>query len=96
MAVYSPTAKLEWNTRLCKVKGELGYFQTWELYSQPLEASPLIGGAPAGIFSRVYGIVEFPDGVRRVNPVNIEFCDENHADICAMNKYEAERKKNEE
>lgn len=63
-------------TRLCTVDGEFGYFHTWEQYSQPVEASLLIGGAPAGVFGRVYGLVEFPGGVRRVDPELIKFCDE--------------------
>lgn len=65
-------------TRLCKVSGEYGYFHTWEQFSKPVEASPLIGGAPAGIMSCVYGIVEFRDGVRRVCPTHIQFVDEDN------------------
>lgn len=37
-----------WTTRLCKVGEKLGYFHTWEHYSKPLPASPLIGGEPQG------------------------------------------------
>lgn len=40
--------QIEWKTRLCTVNDKLGYFHAWEHYSKPLEASPLIGGAPAG------------------------------------------------
>ena len=69
-------AQLEWRTRLCEVNGEKGYFHIWEMFSKPLEASPLIGGAPACIFSKVFGIVEFSDGVKRVDPTDIKFCDE--------------------
>lgn len=39
--------QIEWKTRLCQVGEKLGYFHAWEHYSKPLEASPLIGGAPA-------------------------------------------------
>lgn len=78
-------------TRLCKVKDELGYFHTWEHYSIPLEASPLIGGAPAGVYSRVYGIVEFSYGVRKVAPVDIVFCDEENQILSEM-----EKRKNEQ
>ena len=70
---------IEWGTRLCTVKGESGYFHTWEHYSKPLPASPLVGGEPAGVFSQVFGIVEFKDGVRRVDPTTIVFCDEENA-----------------
>lgn len=68
--------QIEWKTRLCTVNDKLGYFHAWEHYSKPLEASPLIGGAPAGVFSKIFGIVEFSDGVRRVDPTDICFCDE--------------------
>ena len=49
-----------------------------------------------GIISYVSGIVEFEDGIRRVDPTEIKFCDEEHADLCALNKYEKERCKDEE
>lgn len=62
--------------RLCTVNEETGYFHIWEQYSKPLEASPLVGGAPAGVFSKIFGIVEFEDGIRRVDPTEIKFCDE--------------------
>lgn len=74
-------------TRLCKVKGKLGYFHTWEHYSLPVEASPLVGGAPAGVISQVLGIVEFPDSVKRVQPYEIEFCDEQNAILNEMAKH---------
>lgn len=72
--------------RLCNVGGKIGYFHRWEDYSKPLGASPFIGGAPAGIFSETYGIVEFPDGVRRVDPTQIVFCDEQNQTLWALNK----------
>ncbi len=67
---------VEWVTRLCNVGERTGYFHCWEYYSKPLEASPLIGGDPAGVFSKVFGIVEFTDGVERIGPTDIRFCDE--------------------
>lgn len=66
----------ESNLRLCEVNGKLGYFHTWEHYSKPIEASPLVGGAPAGVISLVFGIIEFSDGVKRVYPYEIKFRDE--------------------
>lgn len=72
--------------RLCTVNGETGYFHTWEQYSKPMEASLLIGGAPAGVFSKVFGIVEFEDGVRRVDPWVIKFCDEENEMLSVFNK----------
>lgn len=58
----------------------------WEHYSKPLEASPLMGGAPAGVFSKMFGIVEFSDGVRRVDPSEIVFCDEENEILSEMEK----------
>lgn len=74
----SPNLKytIEWQTRDCEVDGRPGIFHTWEHYSRPVEASVLPGGAPAGFVSGVVGIVEFWDGVKRVEPDHIEFCDE--------------------
>lgn len=79
-------------TRLCRVDGKYGFFHTWELYSQPVEASPFVGGAPAGVFNRVYGIVEFEDDVRRVDPTHIEFCDKCNAILYNYNEHDKENK----
>lgn len=78
--------KIEWETRLCEVNGELGYFHCWEHYSKPVPASIMAGGPPAGVISRVYGIVEFKDRVGRVEPHHIKFCDEQNAVLNEMNK----------
>ncbi len=64
------------NRRLCTVKGENGYFHCWGSYSDPIPASPMIGGSPAGVSAALYGIVEFADRVERVWPEQIVFCDE--------------------
>lgn len=77
---------VEWNTRLCTVNGKTGYFHTWEHYSKPLPASPLVGGEPAGLFSQIFGIVEFKDSVRRVDPTEIKFCDEENAFLHSLTK----------
>lgn len=79
MASFDSTITIVRETRLCKVEERLGYFHTWEHYSRPVEASPLVGGAPAGVISQVFGIVEFTDGVKRVEPYMIQFCDEQNA-----------------
>lgn len=76
--------QMEWKTRLCQVGEKIGYFHTWEHYSKPLEASPLMGGAPAGVFSKIFGIVEFSDGVRRIDPTDIRFCDEENDMLLKM------------
>lgn len=88
------TLKHEW--RLCKVNHELGYFHCWGHYSNPAPAGLTIVSPPAGVISYVSGIVEFDDGIRRVDPTVIKFCDEEHANLCALNKYEKERCKDEE
>lgn len=87
--------QIEWKTRLCKVGEKLGYFHTWEQYSKPLEASLFIGGTPAGVFSKTFGIVEFSDGVRRVDPSEIVFCDEENDMLSEMDKIYEEKQKNE-
>lgn len=87
---------LKYERRLCKVKNELGYFHCWEHYSEPVPARLAIGSSPAGFVRYVSGIVEFEDGVRHVDPTEIKFCDEEHANLCALNKYEKERYTNEE
>lgn len=73
-------------TRLCKVSGEYGYFHAWEHYSKPLPESPFVGGEPAGIFSQVFGIVEFKDCVRRVDPTSIKFIDNDNIFLAKAEK----------
>lgn len=73
--------------RSCTVNGEHGYFHCWEHFSQPIGASPFVGGAPAGVVSKVYGIVEFADGVRHVEPSTIKFCDETNSYLQEMKKH---------
>ena len=87
--------QIERKTRLCQVGKKLGYFHTWEHYSKPLEASPMIGGAPAGVFSKMFGIVEFLDGVKRVDPSEIVFCDEENQMLSEMEKTRKERESND-
>lgn len=72
--------------RLCNINGKIGYFHRWENFSKPLEASPLVSGAPAGIFSKTYAIVEFPDCVKRVDPTQVLFCDEQNQALWELNK----------
>lgn len=79
------------HTRDCLVDGRPGYFHCWEQYSQPVAASPLIGGEPAGVIAQVFGIVEFSDGVERVQPYKIKFTDEEHANLVAYEKWLKEK-----
>lgn len=78
--------EISFERRLCKVDDEYGHFHMWEQYSKPLEASPFIGGAPAGVFSKVYGIVEFADGMRRVDPTDIRFVDDENKYLKILNE----------
>lgn len=64
--------------RLCIVNNQLGYFHCWENYANVSSPSLMVGGAPGGQISRVYGIVEFPDGVQRADPKAIQFIDEDN------------------
>ena len=83
-------------TRLCEVSGELGYFHLWEQWTNVIDASPLHDGHPAGQIGQVNGIVEFKDGVRRVDPTKIKFCDEENANLYALVKHsEALKKEND-
>lgn len=56
-------------------------------WSKVVDASPLRGGHPGGQNGQVFGIVEFEDGVRRVGPSSIKFCDEENAILCEMAKH---------
>lgn len=78
---------IEWQTRGCIVDGRPGYFHIWEQYSQPVPASPLVGGAPAGVIAQVFGIVEFSDGVERVQPYMIKFIDEENSNLSELEKW---------
>lgn len=86
--------KVSPETRLCEVNGRPGYFHCWEHFSKPVPASLLKGGAPAGVISSVFGIVEFSDGVKRIDPTCIDFCDEKNQLLYALEK-EFKEDKNE-
>lgn len=86
--------EVKFELRLCKVGDEVGYFHTWEHYAKPLEPSPLRGGAPAGQFSKCYGVIEFSDRIERVDPTRIKFCDEQNAFLNAIQKQYSEDLKN--
>lgn len=78
--------EIKWETRLCEVTGELGYFHCWEHWSNVVAASPLRGGHPGGQIGQVYGIVEFSGEVRRVDPSKIRFKDETNDVLRMMNE----------
>ena len=72
--------------RLCVVGEKTGYFHMLEQYSMSVQESILKGGSPGGVVSRVYGIVEFDDSVRRVEPTEIIFCDQDNSLLRVFNK----------
>lgn len=65
--------------RTVRVNGKLGYLHCWEHYSN-------------GDISYVRALVEFPEGMGYADPKDLKFCDETHADLCAMDKFEKENK----
>lgn len=79
--------------RLCEVNGEIGYFHCWEHWSNVVDASPMIGGHPGGTVSTVCGIVEFSNGVQRIDPTEILFCDEKNAALNEINTEHMNRSK---
>lgn len=92
MATTSFTIRPE--RRLCIVNGEYGYFHCWEHYATTV---PQIGTLPAGQESHLYGIVEFSKSIKRVNPEDICFVDEENQQLHWMNEHEKKRKeKNDE
>lgn len=76
--------------RLCKVNGQLGYFHCWEQYADVILPGISIGSHPGGQYSRVFGIVEFSDSVKRIDPSSIEFVDEKHNFLQDMNIHNEE------
>lgn len=65
--------------RLCTVDGRHGYFHCWEQYADVIAPGLTVGSHPGGQYSRVYGIVEFADGIERVGPHRIKFVDEENS-----------------
>lgn len=62
--------------RPCIVNGKKAVFHRWHEFCTVVEASPLIGGAPAGQIKYTLGTVEFEDGtIAEVEPQKIKFAD---------------------
>ena len=81
-------------TRSCMVDGRPGNFHLWEQFSTVVPPSPMVGGPPGGTVSSVYGIVEFSDGVKRVDPITIKFTDEDHIYLSEYEKWLSEKENN--
>lgn len=78
--------KIRYETRGCLVDGRPGLFHCWEHWSNLVDESPLRGGHPGGQVGQVYGIVEFSDGVRRIEPTKINFTDEDNMLLSMIEK----------
>ena len=86
--------EIKHETRLCKVNGEYGIFHLWESqYTRPI--SDELSFIPIGIDTQVFGIVEFADCVKRVQPDEIIFCDEQSDYLARLNEIHGGTKKGE-
>lgn len=75
--------------RLCKVGKEFGYFHCWEQYGDVIFPGLTVDSHseyPGGQYSRVFGIVEFYDQIKRVDPTKIQFVDETHERLLEHSK----------
>lgn len=89
-ALHDITIKQE--RRLCEVSGRLGYFHCWEQYGDVIAPGLTVGSHPGGQYSRVFGIVEFSDGVERVDPSKIKFIDEESQVLHQLEKIKEDKK----
>lgn len=63
--------------RRCTVNGRKALFHRWHEFCKVVEASPMIGGAPAGQIKYTLGTIEYEDGsIEEVAPHRIVFEDE--------------------
>lgn len=76
--------QIKHETRICQVEHEVGLFHCWEQY--------MTGGQIA----QVYGIVEFTNDVRRVDPSKIMFIDETNNWLHTFAKLKALKEKKDE
>lgn len=65
--------------RSCIVDERPGYFHCWSHEANVIEPGIAIGSYPGGQFSTTLGIVEFSDGVKKVQPEKIKFVDEENS-----------------
>lgn len=78
--------KIRYETRGCEVDGRPGYFHCWEHWANVVGESALRGGHPGGQVGQVYAIVEFSDGVKRIDPAKVKFTDEENEMLCELEK----------
>lgn len=67
--------EIKHETRICQVDHEVGLFHCWEQYMDVVAPGLYVGSHPGGQIARVYGIVEFTNDVRRIDPSRIRFID---------------------
>lgn len=83
----NPVSNIEitYKTRRCQVESRVGYFHLWEQYADVITPGLTVGSHPGGQYARVFGIVEFADGVERVDPSKIKFIDEQNEVLKVLN-----------
>ena len=69
---------------------EKGVRETFN-YADVIAPGLTVGSHPGGQYGRVYGIVEFEDGVERVDPPNIKFIDEPNVYLMKLNELNKEQ-----
>lgn len=84
---------ISYERRPCEVGDRHGYFHCWEQYSDVITPGLAIGSHPGGQFSRIFGIVEFEEGVERVDPTQIKFLDGTYVDSLFAGDKEIELKR---
>lgn len=90
MAQLIHTITVEFERRLCKVDDRIGYFHCWEHYADVIAPGLTVGSQPGGQYSRMFGVVEFKDGLERVDLSRIKFIDEGNAALYTLNQKETD------
>lgn len=73
--------------RLVEVNGRPGYFLHWEDYSYPfITANMGEGDYPPGWMKQTYALIEFSDGVERVDPTDVKFVDDINESLAPFEK----------
>ena len=78
--------EIQQERRLCEVDDQLGYFHCWESYADVIAPSLMQSGHPGGQYSRVFAIVEFAEGVKRVDPTEVKFVDDKNQELPLLEK----------
>lgn len=91
---YTPNKVLITNEkRPCYIDGKRALFHGWSDRAEAVDASPFIGGHPAGFVKWTVGIVEYEDGtVQEIAPTNIRFADGGEFSEIAWNDIKNEQK----